>query len=141
MTNETYVFGAFVARPSIDGPCIQSDGSSFDEEALLFQLSPNHDVFRGTIGAPAWHLNDDGLIFGDEDHGAALSFDGSMTNARFTHKLSDADAKVIYGPNLHRGDFEALLYIDGIEVWGECVGCEEADKSLSSCHNAVKHET
>lgn len=119
--NETYVLGVFIARPPIDGPCIQSGESDFDETALLFQLSPTHDVFRGKIGAPAWYSNNDGFIFGDKDYGAALALDGALINARFTHRLSDADAKTVYGPTVHRGDFQTLLSIDGFEVWGECV--------------------
>lgn len=119
VNNETYVFGAFIPQPPLDGPCIQNKQSGLDETALLFQLSPTHDVFRGKTGAPAWCSNDDGLIFGDKDHGVALALDELLLNARFTHRLSDSDAKTVYGPNVHRGDFEILLSIDGFEVWGE----------------------
>ena len=123
ITNEAYVYGVFVARPLIDGPCIQDGGSDFDETALMFQLSPFHDVFRGTIGAPAWHSNKDGLIFGNKDHGAALALDTSLTEARVTHKLpgAGAGAKAVYRPNVYRSDFETLLSIDAVELWGKIV--------------------
>ena len=120
-TNEPYVYGVFIARPQIDGPCIQDGGSDFDETALLFQLSPTHDVFRGEVGAPAWRSNDGGLTFGDKDDGAALALDASLTEARFTQSLSSADAgtKAVYHPTVHRGNFETLLSIDAFELWGK----------------------
>ena len=123
---ETYVFGAFIARPLEDGPCIQScvhieNEWSFDERALLFQLSPTHDVFRGRPGVPAWCLSDDEVVFGDKAYGVELAIDGSLMKASFTHRLFDADAEVVYGPTVHRGDFKTLLIVDRIEVWGECV--------------------
>lgn len=117
-TNEIFVLGAFIARPLMDGPCVQSGGPDFDETACLFQLSPTHDVFRGRVGAPAWCTNSDGLIFGDKDYGVALALDESLMIARFTHRLSDADGRAVYGPTVHRGDFETLLSIDGFELWG-----------------------
>ncbi len=117
--NEIHVFGFFIARPLVDGPCIQSGRSGFDETALLFQLSPTHDVFRGKSGAPAWCVNNNDLVFGDKDHGAALALDGSLINARFTHRLCGPSEEAVYGPTVHRGDFETLLSIDGFEVWGE----------------------
>ncbi|KAL1653588.1 hypothetical protein SLS61_003734 [Didymella pomorum] len=122
-TNEAYVYGIFIARPPIDGPCIQNGGSDLDETVLLFQLSPTHDVFRGTIGTPAWHLNEDGLIFGSKDHGVALALDASLTKARFTHMIPNAGAggRDVYHPTVHRGDFETLLSIDAIELWGKLV--------------------
>lgn len=119
VTNGAYVYGAFIARPPIDGPSIQDGGSDFDETALLFRLSPTHDVFRGTIGAAAWHSNNDGLIFGNKDQGTALALDASLTKARFTHRLHAAQEKVVYNPTVHRGDFETLLEIDAIELWGK----------------------
>jgi hypothetical protein len=123
---ETYVFGAFIARPLEDGPCIQpcvhiENEWSFDERALLFQLSPTHDVFRGRSGVPAWFLSDDDVVFGDKAYGVALTIDGSLTKASFTHGLFDADEKGVYRPTEHRGDFETLLTVNGVEVWGECV--------------------
>jgi hypothetical protein len=119
--NETYVLGVFVARTPIDGPCIQSGESDFDETALLFQLSPTHDVFRGKFGAPAWYSDKDNLVFGDRDYGAALVLDGSLTKVQFTHRLLDADARAVYSPTVHRGDFETLLSIDALELWGKSV--------------------
>jgi hypothetical protein len=123
---EIYVFGAFIARPLEDGPYIQpcvkiENEWSFDERALLFQLSPTHDVFRGKAGAPAWCSSGHDVVFGDKDCGAALTLDSSLTKALFTHRLFDAGAKAVYGPTVHRGDFETLLTVDGVEVWGECV--------------------
>ena len=123
---ELCCFGALIARPLEDGPCIQpcvqiENEWSFDERALLFQLSPTHDVFRGKAGVPAWRLSNDGVVFGDKDYGAALTLEGSLTKASFTHRLFDADAKAVYGPTVHRGDFETLLTVDEVEVWGEYV--------------------
>lgn len=121
--NEAYVYGVFIARPPIDGPCIQNGGSDFDETALLFQLSPTHDVFRGTIGAPAWYSNKNGLIFGNKDYGAALALDASLTEARFTHRLpgTGAISEAVYGPTVHRGDFETVMLVDAVELWGKFV--------------------
>ena len=123
---EKYVFGAFIAQPLKDGPCIQScvhieNEWSFDERALLFQLSPTHDVFRGKAGVPAWCLSKDDVVFGDKIYGTALTLDSSLTKAFFTHRLFDADAHAVYSPTVHRGDFEILLAVDGVEVWGEGV--------------------
>lgn len=123
---EIYIFGAFIARPLEDGPCIQpcvhiKNEWSFDERALLFQLSPTHDVFRGRPGVPAWRLSDDEVVFGDKAYGVEFTIDGSLTKASFRHRLFDADAEAVYGPTVHRGDFETLLTVDGVEVWGECV--------------------
>lgn len=120
-TNEAHVYGVFIARPLVDGPCIQSRRSDSDETALLFQLSPTHDVFRGITGASAWYLNTDGLVFGNKDHGTALALDAPLTEARVTQKLpgTSTDAKTVYRATVQRGDFEILLSIDAIELWGK----------------------
>lgn len=119
VTNEAYVYGAFIALPQIDEPFIQDDGSNFDETAVLFQLSPTHDVFRGNIGAAAWQLNKDGLVIGNKDHGAALAIDTSLKKAQFTHRLPCAGAKAVYSPTVHRGDFQTLLLVDAVDLWGK----------------------
>jgi TLD len=93
----------------------------FRRNSFAFPTKSYPRRFRGKIGAPAWVSNNDGVIFGDKDYGAALILDDSLINARFTHRLSGADVKLVYGPTLHRDDFETVLSIDRFEVRGEGV--------------------
>ncbi|KAF2630902.1 hypothetical protein BU25DRAFT_489020 [Macroventuria anomochaeta] len=116
---ETYVFGAFVSQPSIEGLSIQSGDTRFEETALLFQLSPTHDVFRGQVGKPAWSATEKGIVFGNEDHGAALILDERLTDVRFTHNPSGNIEYFVYHPTAHRGQFEINFAIEKIELWAE----------------------
>lgn len=117
--HDTCIFGAFVACPLLDGPSIQGCGSDPEATAVLFQLSPTHDVFRGKIGAPAWSVIDEKLVFGHGDHGAALTLNSTSANAHFTHKPSGNIDKAIYSATEHRCEFEMSFTIEKIELWGE----------------------
>jgi hypothetical protein len=118
--NNTCIFGAFVSPKLLDGHRIRdSGGSGFEETVLLFQLSPVHDVFRGRIGALAWCETDDGIVFGNEHHGAALAIDRLMANARFTHNPSEAVQETTYCATENRGKLEIPFTIDKVELLGE----------------------
>jgi hypothetical protein len=116
---ETCMFCVFIARPLVDGPCIQDGGTGFKDTAMLFQLSPIHDVFRGKLGARAWTATDEGIVFGNEGHGAALIIDNPLTHVRFTHTPTELIEDAIYLPTEGRGEFETQFTIDKVELWGE----------------------
>ncbi|KAJ8109957.1 hypothetical protein OPT61_g7074 [Boeremia exigua] len=118
-SGEEHVFGAFVARPLTDGPCIQDGAPNFEETAVLFALSPTHDVFRGQKGKPAWTLHQDRMVFGNEGHGAALVLDIGSATARFAHEPSASLEETVYHPNEHREAFEMQFDIEHLELWAE----------------------
>ena len=113
----TCIFGAFVSPKLLDGRCIRDGGAAFEETVLLFQLSPVHDVFRGRIGALAWSESDDGVVFGNQLHGVALTVDKLMRNARFTHHPSEDARETAYRATEHRGGFEMAFTVDEVELW------------------------
>jgi hypothetical protein len=121
--HDTCTFGVFIARPLVDGPCIQNGEPSFEETALLVQLSPVHDVFRGQVGEPAWAATGEGLVFGNKEAGAALVIDGPMANARFMHNpfgsTADITGEATYQTTKHRGKFSIPFTVEKIELWGE----------------------
>jgi hypothetical protein len=116
-------FGAFIARPLVDGPCIQRGEPGFEDTALLIQLSPVHDVFRGQVGQPAWAVTDGGLVFGNKESGAALVIDEGMAEARFMHDpfggAGDVAGEAVYQTTEHRGKFSVPFTVERIELWGE----------------------
>jgi hypothetical protein len=112
-------FGAFIARPPLDGPRIQHGDPAFEDTALLLQLSPVHDVFRGQVGQPAWAVTDEGLVFGNTGAGAALVVDGRGARARFVHTPFGGAGEPAYRATRHRGKFEVSFAVETIEVWGE----------------------
>jgi hypothetical protein len=121
--HDTCIFGVFIARPLVDGPCIQNGESSFEETALLIQLSPVHDFFRGQTGRPAWAATDEGLVFGNKESGAALVIDKLMANAKFTHNplgsTGNITGEATYHTTQHRGKFDVPFTVEKIELWGE----------------------
>jgi hypothetical protein len=121
--HDTCTFGVFIARPLVDGPCIQHGEPGFEDTALLIQLSPVHDFFRGQIGGPAWAATDEGLVFGNTESGAALVLDGRMANAQFMHNpfgsTGDITREATYQATKHRGKFSIPFTVDKIELWGE----------------------
>jgi hypothetical protein len=112
-------FGVFIARPLLDGPCIQRGEPAFEDTALLIQLSPVHDVFRGQVGKAAWAVTDGGLVFGNTEAGAALVIDEGMAEARFVHMPFGRAGEAAYRATQHRGAFEVGFAVETIEVWGE----------------------
>ena len=122
VANYTHVYGVFNPRPLISRPCTQRGGSELDKTAVHFKLSPaHHNVFHGKIGISAWNLNTDEAIFGDSNYGDALALNTHLKNARFTHRLPNTDSSAVYGPTIRGVDFEKLLSIDMLEIWGKPV--------------------
>lgn len=118
-TNDTCIFGAFIARPAVDGPCIHDGRSDYEETALLFQLSPIHDVFRGRKGKAAWSLTTNGIEFGRKGFGVALTIDNALSNGVLSHIASQPSNKATYSTTESRGSFEILFRVKSIELWGE----------------------
>jgi hypothetical protein len=119
-TGEAYIFGVHFTDPKTYGDRIQDLDSATESTAILFQLSPIHDVFRGMDGTLAWSMTNDKVVFGREGHGAALSLDGSrLEKAYFTHRPSGIDENTVYRPTSHRGAFETRFTIETIELWAQ----------------------
>ena len=114
-----FAFGVFIARPLVDGPCIRDGSTSFEDTAVLFQLSPIHDVFKGQVGRPAWTLTEDKIVFGHEGHGAALVLDTASATVRFAHEPSATLEETVYLANEHRDKFETQFDLDHLELWAE----------------------
>ena len=118
-SSNEFAFGVFVARPHVDGPCIRDGSTSFEDTAVLFQLSTIHDVFKGQIGKLAWTLTEDKIVFGHEGHGAALVLDTASATVKFAHEPSAALEETVYLANEHRDKFEIQFTVEQLELWAE----------------------
>lgn len=88
------------------------------DPCLLFQLSPVHDVFRGdNAGRPGWKIDsDENLVFGERSNGVALVLGKDCKRAMVSHHVS---GKGMYGATTWRGDWQADMQVEEIEMWIE----------------------
>lgn len=114
-----YMFGAFIPTPSLDEQAIQDREHPHWERALLFQLSPVHDVFRGIAGKPAWVVDGESVRFGDVESGAALVVSEGLRRAKFTQRVGGMREEETYRATGWRGDWGVDMRVEGIEVWEE----------------------
>lgn len=118
--DETCIFGLYFADPATYVKRIVDEGTSSENTAMLFQLSPVHDAFRGLQGKLAWSVAERGVTFGHDGHGAALTLEGAqLKDAKFTHNPSENVDSTIYRPTAHRGRFNVQFAIEKIELWVE----------------------
>lgn len=117
-TGERYTLGAFIPCPSKDGSRIQHAEWEGAMGCLLFELSPVHDIYYGTVGSPAWTMEGNDLAFGDPNSGVALLLKNNSRQATLVQKL-DGEDEPIYAPTAWRGNRHVELELDGVEIWIE----------------------
>ncbi|KAH8593535.1 hypothetical protein B0O99DRAFT_688757 [Bisporella sp. PMI_857] len=103
LSKESHLFAFFSPSPSEDEQAIAKREDPAWETALIVQLEPVFDVFRGRVGHPAWTYTDDELIFSGYEQGVQL-------------KLSPGAQRL----RVARSGSEILeLEVTKLEVWGE----------------------
>lgn len=118
--DEPCIFGMYFADPATYGKRIEDEGASSENTAMLFQVSPVHDAFRGLQGKLAWSVAEKGVTFGHDGHGATLTLEGAqLKDARLTHNPLENVDSTIYRPTAHRGRFNVQFATEKIELWAE----------------------
>jgi hypothetical protein len=95
-------------------------GSTSEDTATFFQLSPFHNVFRGVNGKPTLFLANVTVTVGLDGRGAALGLEGTqLNNALFTHHSSENEESTFYRQTAYRRVFESQVTIEKIELSAE----------------------
>jgi hypothetical protein len=115
-TQESLVFGFFSLYPQEDELGIKPAEAEHWRSCLMFQLAPMQDVFQGRIGQPAWKMTDEKACFGDTQNGVSMSLPDGLRRGKIVQRVSKTD-KGTYESTTWRGDWEAEMNIDLVEVW------------------------
>ena len=135
------VFGAY-----LDVPWKQTHKEAIgNEQTLLFQLEPVHEVFRAsTLSRDYAILSKSGIAFGNPPPRAkslsglsshfslgpvSLMLDDSLEFGVFTHDSTGGGS--FHPSHTRKSDWQDRFEIESLEVWG-CGGDEEAEKQRAA---------
>lgn len=114
--NKDAVFGVFIADNANDGTEIQPKRQVDWDSILLFQLSPVHDIFRGTVGKPGWEVIGEELCFGERDGGVALALEKDLGRAILMQNVDGKEG--VYEATEWRGNWNLQVEVKEFEIWG-----------------------
>ncbi|XHG07745.1 hypothetical protein AWENTII_010881 [Aspergillus wentii] len=103
----------------IFGYCLPYSVPGEPHPSFLFQLGPTYDVFRARdIDRPRCLKEGDSLILGESGNGVAVKFNRDCSHVTVSHRVSGQNSPA-YAATESRGDWEAAVDVDGIEIWSE----------------------
>ena len=109
-----FLFGAYVSTPWT----MERGTNCGDEESLLFQLSPIHEVFHANNGREGYvHIAQDGAVIFGDNQGASLTIDLTLQEVVFAHSAEIAGS--FQGSTGVRSgkDWGETFRVDEVEVW------------------------